>query len=77
MKADRFELEQSLDTYEGLQQEVIFLRSQNEAIFQILSFLTVKNGGKLVVPHDFGLQAEGFSYSCNRNEKGDYVMSAV
>jgi hypothetical protein len=61
-------------TMKQLQEEVMFLKGQNEAVFKILSHLTEVNGGSLVIPHNFGELVLGSCFTFDRNEAGDYLL---
>jgi hypothetical protein len=60
-----------------MQEELLFLRGQNEALFKMLSFLTEKSGGDLVIPKDFGEKVIGSNFNFDRNDAGDYVMNVT
>ncbi|ALA07229.1 hypothetical protein SECTIM467_105 [Brevibacillus phage SecTim467] len=62
-------------TITQMQKEIMFLKGQNEAIFKMLSYITEQQGGKLVIPKDFGMKVVDSIFMFNRDENGDYVMT--
>lgn len=64
-------------TIKQLQEEVLFLKGQNEAVFKILSHLTEVNGGSLVIPRNFGELVLGSRFTFERNEAGDYTLGTT
>ncbi|OBZ11885.1 hypothetical protein A8L34_16315 [Bacillus sp. FJAT-27264] len=57
-----------------LQEEVMFLKGQNEAVFKMLSYLTEQAGGSITIPQNFTELVIGSNFTFERNEEGDYVM---
>ncbi|MFF2889492.1 hypothetical protein [Paenibacillus sp. NPDC057967] len=60
-----------------MQEEIMFLKGQNEAAFAMLSYLTEQNGGTMTIPKDFNQQVIGSSFFFDRNEAGDYEMKTI
>lgn len=65
-------------TITQLQEENMYLKGQNEALFAMLSYITENmHGNTLTIPADFGQQIRDSSFSFDRKENGDYVMTVI
>jgi hypothetical protein len=64
-------------TITQLQEENMYLKGQNEAVFKMLSYLTEQSGGNLTIPHNFAELVIGSSFAFDRNDNGDYVMETA
>ncbi|MFF2912363.1 hypothetical protein [Paenibacillus sp. NPDC057934] len=61
-------------TISQLQEELMFLKGQNEAVFKMLSYLTEQAGGTITIPQNFNELVVGSNFTFERNEEGNYVM---
>lgn len=57
-------------TIASMQQEIMFLKGQNEALFKMLSYLTEQMGGEVFVPRDFGRLVIGSTFDFVPTEEG-------
>lgn len=56
-----------------LQEEVMFLRGQNEALFKMISYLSEQSGGTITIPRNFGELVIGSSFTFDNDADGNYV----
>lgn len=65
-------------TITQLQEENMFLKGQNEALFAMLSYITEKmHNSNLTIPGDFGQQIRHSRFSFDRKANGDYEMNVI
>lgn len=60
-------------TIASMQQEIMFLKGQNEALVKMISYLTEQMGGEVTVPRDFGRLVIGSTFDFTPTEEGYHL----